>query len=50
MYKLNLYDDTRALYLNEVLSGIQCLIINTLENDWLDSNCKTYLNILQKSF
>ena len=33
MYKLNLYDDTRALQLNEVLSGIQCLIINTLEND-----------------
>ena len=27
MYKLNLYDDTWALLLNEVLSGIQCLIL-----------------------
>ena len=46
MYKLNLYDDTWALWLIEVLSQIQCLTINTLKKDWLDSKCKTYLNIL----
>ena len=40
MYKLNLDDEAWALQLNEFLSGIQYLIINALEKDWLDSNWK----------